>query len=316
MNPVVTIIIPCHNAAPWLAETLESVLGQTWAEKEIVLVDDGSTDDSLAIARSFEPRGVRVLPQSNRGAAAARDTGLQRAHGAYLQFLDADDLLGPDKIERQLARLTAGPVAAVATCAWARFHRDPAEARFVREALWEDLAPMDWLVRSFEQQVMMATAAWLVPRSLAERAGPWDSGLGHNPIDDMEYFSRVLLEAEQVLFCPEARVFYRSGLPGSLSRRRTDAAWQAIFQSFHLAIDRLLAREDSPRTRHAGAMTLQRLVYECYPRLPALRAAAEAKVRALGGCELRPDAGPWRRRLQRLIGWKATKRLHDWRYPP
>jgi glycosyltransferase involved in cell wall biosynthesis len=70
--PLVSIIVPCHNAAPWLAETLESVLDQTWTEKEIVLVDDGSTDDSLTIARSFAPRGVCVLVQSNRGAAAAR----------------------------------------------------------------------------------------------------------------------------------------------------------------------------------------------------------------------------------------------------
>jgi glycosyltransferase involved in cell wall biosynthesis len=312
--PLVSIIIPCHNAAPWLAETLESALAQTWQEKEIILVDDGSTDESLATARAFEPRGVRVLSQSNLGASAARNLGLQNACGDYLQFLDADDVLAPDKIERQLSRLTVSSAPAVATCAWARFYTEPTEARFVREPLWEDLAPVDWLVCSWEQQVMMATAAWLVPRAVAERAGSWNVELAHNPIDDMEYFSRVLLAAEKVLFCGDARVYYRSGLPDSLSQRRTDAAWLAIFQSFHLTIDRLLAHEDLPRTRHAGAVVLQRLVYECYPRMPALRVTAAERVRALGGCDLLPDAGPWRRRLQRLIGWKATKRLHDWYY--
>jgi len=314
VSPLVSIVIPCYNAGPWLAQTLESALTQSWPHKEIILVDDGSTDDSLAIARRFESRGIRALSQPNCGAAAARNAGLRQTRGDYVQFLDADDVLAPDKIERQLSRLTISSGPAVATCAWARFHSDPSEARFVREPLWEDLAPVDWLVRSWEQQVMMATAAWLVPRAVAERAGPWNVELAQNPIDDMEYFSRALLAAEQVLFCGDARVCYRSGLPHSLSRRRTDAAWQAVFQSFHLTIDRLIAQEDSSRTRHAGAVALQRLIYECYPRMPALRAAAEARVRALGGCSLAPHAGPWRRRLQRLIGWKATKRLHDWCY--
>jgi glycosyltransferase involved in cell wall biosynthesis len=81
VDPLVSIIIPCRNAAPWLAETLESALGQTWQAKEILLVDNGSTDDSLAIARTFERRGVQVLLQSNRGAAAARNTGLRAARG-------------------------------------------------------------------------------------------------------------------------------------------------------------------------------------------------------------------------------------------
>ena len=314
MTPLVSIVIPCHNAAPWLAETLESALAQTWAEKETFVVEDGSTDQSLTIALSFEARGVRVLQQANRGAAAARNHALAHARGDYIQFLDADDVLAPDKIARQLSRLSVSSASTIATSAWARFQTDPSEARFSREALWEDLAPVDWLVCSWEEHLMMATAAWLVPRAVAERAGPWNVELAHNPIDDMEYFSRVLLAAEQVLFCGDARVYYRSGLPGSLSQRRTDAAWLAIFQSFHLTIDRLLAQEDSPRTRHACAVTLQRLIYECYPRMPALRAAAEARVGALGGCNLAPDAGPWRRHLQWLIGWKATKRLHHWYY--
>jgi glycosyltransferase involved in cell wall biosynthesis len=312
--PLVSILIPCHNAEPWLAATLDSARGQTWPATEIIVVDDGSTDRSLSLARNYLSLSVRVVAQPNRGAAAARNHALASARGDYLQYLDADDILAPDKIECQMGQLMAASVPSIATCAWARFQRDPTEACFVREPLGEDLAPADWLVRSWEQHVMMATAAWLVPRALAERAGPWNVGLAHNPIDDMEYFSRVLLGAQRVLFCSEARVYYRSNLPGSLSRRRTDDAWLAIFQSFQITIDRLLALEDSPRTRHASAVALQRLVYESYPRMQPQRAAAEAQVRALGGCDLLPSAGPWRRRLQRLIGWKATKRLHNWYY--
>ena len=313
-QPLVSIIVPCYNAARWLPATLESALAQTWPHVEIIVVDDGSTDDSLTVARSFSGRGVRVELIPNSGAAAARNRGLALARGDFLQFLDADDLLAPDKLEKQLARLLPAGSTAVATCAWARFRSDPAQACFVPEPLWQDFAPVDWLVCSWRRHVMMATAAWLVPRALADRAGQWSTSFKHNPVDDMEYFSRVLLAAERVLFCGKTRIYYRSAMRGSLSQRRSDEAWRAIFASFQLTADRFLARDNSPRTRLAVATQLQQLVFESYPRLPAERAAAGARVSALGGCDLRPDAGPWRRRLQSLIGWKAVKRLHDWTY--
>jgi glycosyltransferase involved in cell wall biosynthesis len=281
---------------------------------EVVVVDDGSRDDSLAVARSYEPRGVRVESIANSGAAAARNRGLAVAGGDFFQFLDADDLLAPGKLEHQLVRLLPAGPTVVATCAWARFQENSSEARFIPEALWQDFAPVDWLVSCWQQHLMMATGAWLVPRALADRAGPWNTALGHNPVDDMEYFSRVLLAAEWVLFCGEAQVYYRSGTSDSLSQRRSDDAWRAIFASFQLTVDRLLERENSPRTRRACAIQLQHVVYESYPRVPAERAAAERRIREFGGSEVQPATGPWRRKLQRLIGWKATKRLHDWAY--
>jgi glycosyltransferase involved in cell wall biosynthesis len=313
--PLVSVIIPCHNSARWLPATLESALAQTWPRLEIIVVDDGSRDDSAAIAARYAARGVQLVQQPNRGAAAARNQGIALAHGDYFQFLDADDLLAPDKIAQQIERLK-DKTTSVATCAWARFHRNPTEARFMAEPLWTDSAPADWLVRSWETHTMMATAAWLLPRTIAESIGPWNTGLGRNPIDDMEYFSRALLSVEQVIFCPDARVYYRSGLRNSLSQQRSDEAWNAIFESFHRTIDRLFALENSSRTHHAGAVALQRLVYEAYPRVPILRSTAETRIRMLGGCEIKPAAGPWRRRLQAFIGWKATKRLHDWLYRP
>ena len=310
-QPLVSIIVPCYNAGRWLPATLDSALAQTWPRVEIIVVDDGSDDDSLAVASQYESRGVRVESIPNSGAAAARNHGLALARGDYLQFLDADDLLEPSKIEKQLARLIPAGPAAVATCSWTRFEFDLAEAKFTPEPLWHDLGPVDWLVCSWREHVMMATAAWLVPRALADRAGLWNTTFKHNPVDDMEYFSRILLAAEQVLFCGEARIYYRSAMTGSLSQRRGDDAWRAIFSSFQLTAERLLAREHSPRTRLAIATLMQRLIFESYPALPTERAAAEACVPSMGGSDLPPDAGPWRHRLQSLIGWKAVKRLHN-----
>ncbi len=310
--PLVSIIIPCHNASRWLAETLDSAFAQTWPNLEIVLIDDASSDGSLAIARRYESRGLRVSTRSTPGgAASARNQGLDLARGDYLQFLDADDLLAPDKIACQLARLADFGPTTVATAAWSRFHQATGEAAFIAQPLWRDLNPVDWLTTSWLDHCMMATASWLVPRSLADSVGPWNTQLHPNPVDDMEYFSRVVLASVQVLFCPQARVYYRTGIPGSLSRQRSDAAWDSIFQSFFLTADRLLAKENSALTRLAAAAALQRLIYESYPRSAPQRADASRRIAEWGGCTLRPDAGPKRRLLQALLGWRLTKRLHE-----
>src|SRR5438045_4211310 len=102
MAPLVSILIPAYNAENWLADTLRSALAQTWPNKEIILVDDGSTDRTLAIARQFQSPSVRVHAQPNQGASSARNAALALAQGEYIQWLDADDLLGRDKITKQM----------------------------------------------------------------------------------------------------------------------------------------------------------------------------------------------------------------------
>lgn len=103
-------MVPMHNAAPFVARTLESIIAQSHADLEIVVVDDGSTDDSADIVRRFaadEPR-VRLLAKENGGVAAARNYGAAATTASYIAFCDADDLWTSDKIERQLACFAAG----------------------------------------------------------------------------------------------------------------------------------------------------------------------------------------------------------------
>ena len=106
--PRVSVVIPCHNGEHYLREALESALGQTRAPDEILLLDDGSTDKSAEIARSFGPR-VTVISQKNVGQSATRNRGIDEARGDFIAFLDADDIWLPDKIERQLRLLETTP---------------------------------------------------------------------------------------------------------------------------------------------------------------------------------------------------------------
>ena len=97
-----------YNAAPYLAETLQSVFAQTFQRYEILAIDDGSTDDTLAVARSYGSR-VRIFTQKNSGPSAARNLGFQHAQGEYIAWLDSDDLWHPELLETQVAFLDRHP---------------------------------------------------------------------------------------------------------------------------------------------------------------------------------------------------------------
>ena len=176
MDPLVSIIIPCHNAARWLEETLASARGQTWPLKEIIVVDDGSTDGSGTLADNLAGPDMMVVHQPNRGQCAALNAGVAKAQGEFIEYLDADDVLDREKITLQVNRLKQLPPNWIASGAWARFQDSPFEAVFEPEAVWKDFAPVDWLVTSWSGGGMMHGAAWLSPRELCQ-----PQGLGMSP---------------------------------------------------------------------------------------------------------------------------------------
>lgn len=106
--PSISVVIPCYNAAAFLRATIESILGQTQPVLEVIVVDDGSTDDSANIAESFGPP-VRVIRQPNQGESAARNRGIEAAGGDWVAFLDADDLWLPTKVELQAEAIRSAP---------------------------------------------------------------------------------------------------------------------------------------------------------------------------------------------------------------
>ncbi len=101
MSTAVSVVIPCYNASPFLRETLDSALNQTHPPLEVIVVDDGSTDDSATIAKSYGPP-VRVIRQENQGESVARNRGIDEAQGEWIAFLDADDRWEADKLRTQL----------------------------------------------------------------------------------------------------------------------------------------------------------------------------------------------------------------------
>jgi glycosyltransferase involved in cell wall biosynthesis len=98
---LVSILIPCYNAERWVGEAIESALAQTWPEKEVLVIDDGSTDRSLEVIQRYRGR-IRWETGPNRGSNTARNRLLELSAGEWLQYLDADDYLRPNKVQVQL----------------------------------------------------------------------------------------------------------------------------------------------------------------------------------------------------------------------
>jgi glycosyltransferase involved in cell wall biosynthesis len=283
MTPLVSILIPAYNAEPWIADTISSALGQTWAEKEIIVVDDGSTDGTLRVADQFSSRGVRVVSQKNQGASAARNKAYSLCHGDYIQWLDADDLLAPDKISRQMemAARISNP-RALFSCEWGRFIYRLQRAQFVSTPLWADLSPVEWMLRKLGRNLYMPPFTWLVSRALTEAAAPWDERLSLD--DDGEYFSRVIFASEKIYFVPGARAFYRASGSGSLSNvDQSNKKLESLWLSLQSQIDRIRQLEESERTRAACVTFLQNWLKCFHPWRPDLVKAATHLVKALGG---------------------------------
>lgn len=312
MKPLVSILIPAYNAEALLAETLRSALAQTWDNKEIIVVDDGSKDGTLNLARTFESDVVKVFTHKNQGAAATRNKAFSLCSGDYIQWLDADDLLAADKIARQIKALGDSPNPRLLLSGeWGKFMHRPSRAKFVPSGLWCDLPKAEWLMRKMEQNAFMQTASWLVSRELTEAAGPWDTRLLGD--DDGEYFCRVLLASDRVQFVPGAKVYYRQLPSGSLSYigtsdRKRDAQW--VSMELHMGYLRSLI--DNERARAACVKFMQNWMVVFYPERLDIFEKAKKTAGELGG---RIDAPPfsWKYSwIRTLFGWQLARRA-EWR---
>jgi glycosyltransferase involved in cell wall biosynthesis len=172
-GPRVSVVVPAYNAGRTIGETVRSALAQSVRDLEIIVVDDGSSDDTICVVGAIDDPRISVVPQQNSGAAAARNTGIRAAEGTWVAFLDADDIWMPTKLERQLAYADAHPdVHALQT--GATFVDDELRVLHVRrcqpssDALWETL-----LFRNLP--AFLSTL--LVRRSKFEEMGYFDTGL-------------------------------------------------------------------------------------------------------------------------------------------
>lgn len=302
-SPLVSVLIPCFNAAATIRQTLESALAQTWPNVEIILVDDGSSDGTAEIAKAMECERLRVVLQENQGACAARNRGMELAKGEFVQFLDADDLLSPTKIADQVNRLSSLSSDYVAYGPWDYVD---ASGKVVGAGLksGQDFSPgLGFLVSSLTAGYFVPPHAWLVPRRVLERAGPWDARLVQN--QDGEYFSRVLENAAGAAWVDTAGSYYRAHRSGSISQRRDEAAERSLLLAAELIEGRLVSSGMGDGAKLAGAVYL-RALYRLEKRTETRAKLWKAAVaRGLPNRRIQLG-GKWFQRLYRLFGWRLA----------
>lgn len=307
-SALVSICIPCHNAAHYVCQAIDSILSQTWQNIEVIVVDDASTDSSREVLRSCGSSRVQIAHVAYKNAAKSRNAALKIAQGEWIKFFDADDLLSRETVEHQIRRLD-GRIDAVASSCWGRFTNDDLNTFLPNpETTWRDMSSTDWLVESWrDAQPMMQPGIFLMHRSLLDKTGGWDESL--SLIDDFEFFSRVICCSTEVLFTPSATLYYRSGLSGSLSAQKSRIAAESAFNAIVKGTSQLLDRRSDLAARRSCANVMQNYLYTVYPKFPHLRAEMSMRIAELGGSDLPPSGGPWFQRARHLIGWKAARRL-------
>jgi GT2 family glycosyltransferase len=210
---LVSVITACRNAESFVSATIESIAAQTYPRIEHIVVDDGSTDGSREVIESYGG-AVKLIRRSwNGGASSARNAGVEIARGAYLLFLDADDLVSPDAIATMVAKSSANP-GAIVHCSWGRL-------RWI-EGGWKpapaDVPPPDPSVdglRSWLSGRWVPPCAILWPRAVYDRTGGWDEEIGFN--DDADLMLRAFVEGTRLVASSGGRAWYRAPSPGAES---------------------------------------------------------------------------------------------------
>jgi glycosyltransferase involved in cell wall biosynthesis len=214
-NPLVSAIIPTYNRAHLVTDAVDSILGQTYPEVEIIVVDDGSTDDTLARLARYGSR-IRVISQKNAGPAAARNRGIAAATGEFVAFLDSDDLWLPEKLERQVRMLErAGrSVPCCVSNITMRFHKGE-RSSFDIAALHPDFEEGIWtnVDEVLATRFLLFNQAVLVRREVLEKVGGFDETLWL--LEDYEIALRLSLEGPWA-YIREPLVIWRESRSGSL----------------------------------------------------------------------------------------------------
>lgn len=258
--PLVSVIIPMYNASRYIEETIQSVLDQTWSNIEIIVVDDGSTDNSFDIVSNFKSNKIRLFRQENQGAPVARNFGFSQSKGDYIQYLDADDLLSPSKIKKQLQALMSSKK----EIAFSTFYQ------YENGDIQPEWYNLQFTNRSYDVALDLQVNLWryfipsyvpgcyLISRGLVEKTGEWNQSLLKN--QDGEYLARVLSNAEAIVFVPNEYILWRF-VKNSISHTHSVEKAQSVIDSYKSIAQLLLQNSHNVDAHNAIAIAFGYLLY-------------------------------------------------------
>jgi glycosyltransferase involved in cell wall biosynthesis len=223
----VSVVIPSYNCMAYLPATLESILKQTFTDFEVLIINDGSTDNILEWLKKITDSRIRVISQENQGLAGARNTGIANSNGEYIAFVDADDLWAPTKLEKQVHCLEKNQeVGLVHTWMLLIDEKGKSTGRVLHSHA-EGNAWKEVIVKN-----VIACPSVMIRRCCFEKVGFFEPS--HNPVEDWDMWIRIASNYPLAVI-KEPLAYYRQ-VPGSMSRN-----WQAMEEGFKLTIEKAFA---------------------------------------------------------------------------
>jgi glycosyltransferase involved in cell wall biosynthesis len=315
-EPLVSIIIPVYNGEEHIDACIQSVLNQTWQNKEIIIIDDGSTDKSYEVVKRYECSFLIILKQKNKGASAARNYGLKHSKGEYIQFLDADDLLSENKIEGQVLQLINKPEC-LGLCASIHFEdgTEPELSNLYHS--WYSTGsndPIDFITKLYHSNDigtgyggMIQPNAWLTPRILINRVGDWNENISVD--DDGDFFCRLILNSKGIVYNYDSINYYRKHKSfNNLSSNKSEKAFLSKLEALNSKHNYLSIKANNNNLADkVFASDYWEIGVQSYPQFPDISKHCISRAKLLGYVGPKYNAGKKSTILSKVIGWKLTR---------
>ncbi len=305
----VSILIPCYSAQQWIGAAIESALAQTYPDKEVVVVDDGSTDRSVEVIRGFGDR-IRWEAGPNRGGNVTRNRLLALASGEWLQYLDADDYLFPGKVEAQMRFAAGHPGAGVI---FSPVVMEYWEGEQSRQELLPIPEPHDlWILLA--RWYLPQTGAPLWRRAAVVQVGGWRP---EQPCcQEHELYLRLLMGGQRFVYCPDAGAVYRQWSEGTVCKRNKPQVWEKRLEILGAA-ERFLAERGEQTAARRWAINQARFetARSAWGVNRKLAEQAIASIRASDAAfepagEAAPRSYTW---VYRCLGFEAAEQVAAFR---
>ncbi|SNS23693.1 Glycosyltransferase involved in cell wall bisynthesis [Belliella buryatensis] len=272
-NPLVSILIPNYNKAPYLRETLDSVLNQTYTNWECIIVDDHSTDNSWEILESYAQKDARIKifkrPDDRiKGGSVARNYAFELSKGEFIQWLDSDDVIHKNKIKDQLNILLKSDLFNVSIANWDFFNssldikniNNYHGHEYIDQERWENHPTngYDLILYLFMNGFFIPPHAYFMSRQLVVVAGLWKEEINRN--QDGEFMVRILLNCKRVTYLNSIYTFYRKPDETHLSKQRTYSSYNDWIKSFELWDQSILEMRNSRKARTILILNYERLI--------------------------------------------------------
>lgn len=302
-DPPVSVIICVHDGEQFLAATIDSVLAQTWTSFELIIVDDGSTDGSAALVRSYRDARLRLIAQRNQGAAAALATGIRESRGDYISFLDQDDLWREDKLSAHLSRHQERPGVDL-TFSWFQVINETGRRMGACSRRYR--GPIDF-AQLLEDFVIAGSSNVVARRAAIEKAGGVDTAIAR--LYDLDLFLRIaLLAPRNIEAIPVDLMLYRRHA-GQITRKleSLQREWEMVVEKMRdLAPAAVAVTEPSARSNNNRYWA--RLAYESGDYRSGLQFLRAGFANAPGYCA--KDPRNWITAAACLCGLLLPRRLH------